>query len=32
MFVVETILLLHVEGFQPTFFVERKYIEYLVLI
>ena len=26
MFLVETILLLHVEGFQPTFLVERKYI------
>ncbi len=27
-FLVETILLLHVEVFQPTFFVDRKYIEY----
>ena len=26
MFLVETILSLHVEDFQPTFFVERKYI------
>ena len=32
MFLIETILLLHVEGFQPTFFVERKYIEYSFLI
>jgi len=31
-FLVETILLLHVEAFQPTFFVERKYIEYWILI
>ena len=28
MFLVETIPLLHVEGFQPTFFVKRKYIGY----
>ena len=32
MFLVETILLLQVEGFQPPFFVERKYIEYSFLI
>ena len=28
----ETILLLHVEVFQSTFFLERKYIEYWILI
>ena len=32
MFLVETIPLLHVEGFQPTFFVKRKYIEYSYLM
>ena len=32
MFLVETILLLHVEGFQPSSFVKRKYIEYSFLI
>ncbi len=32
MFLVETILLWHVEGFQPSFFVKRKYSEYSFLI
>ena len=31
-FLFETILLLHVEVFQSTFFLERKYIEYWILI
>ena len=31
-FLVETIPLLHVEGFQPSSFVKRKYIEYSFMI
>ncbi len=31
-FLVETILSLHVEGFQPSFFVTRNYIVYSLFV